>query len=234
MKDKKQYYIYQMNINILNIVSVILLIFFIALVALIDKDFLITSVEYLYTGLNFVVFMILYIFYMILHELIHSIAYVLMGAKYDRVIYGAALEKGVLYCLCKQNVSKKNILTSLASPFITIGILTFMLSIIIESPYLLFLSIFNLSGCAGDIIMFLFISRLDSDIEFTEFDDPISFGLYSSKDITKKNHFGLNYITKCNEVNRNDLEKIKISKFSKIFFIVLIMILILVMICSKL
>lgn len=217
-----------MNIGALNVVSIVLLAIFIGLTFLLDKDFLTSSIEYLYSGFNFVIFLILYIFYMILHELLHSVAYIFMGAKYDKVIYGAALEKGVLYCLCKQNISKKNILISLLAPFISIGIVTFIISFVISSPYLLFLSIFNLSGCAGDVIMFLFISRLSKDIEFSEFDDPISFGLYSDKDLSRVKPFGLNYIDCVNRVEREDLQKIKVSKFSKAFFLGLILLLIII------
>ena len=143
---------------------------------------------------------------MLLHELLHSASYVLNGANFKNVIYGAMLEKGVLYCLCKENITKRNILVSLMTPLFIIGIITFVISIIFELPYLLFLSIFNISGCAGDIIMFAFISKLKR-VEFTEFDNPIDFAIYTREDVTKIKSLGLNFIEKCDEVKREYLTK---------------------------
>jgi len=169
---------------------------------------------------------------MILHEILHSVAYVVCGAKYDKVTYGAAIEKGVLYCLCKQNITKKNILVSLMTPFTLIGIITLIVAFIIKSPFLLFLSIFNISGCAGDIIMFAFITKL-KDIEFSEFDDPIAFGLYSQEELPKK-VFGLKYIGSSDKLKREDYTKINISKTSKIAFIILVILLITLTIMNNL
>lgn len=70
--------------------------------------------------------------------------------------------------------------------------------------------------------MFMFIYKLDKNIEFSEYDNPISFGIYTNKDITKEKHFGLNYIETKNTLERNDYKKIKVTKPSIIIIVILI------------
>ena len=53
--------------------------------------------------------------------------------------------------------------------------------------------------------MFLYISRLNKNIEFSEFDNPIQFAIYSDEDVTKTPHFGLNYIETTDSLKREEL-----------------------------
>jgi hypothetical protein len=75
-----------------------------------------------------------------------------------------------------------------------------------------------MSGCVGDIAMFNFISKL-KNIEFSEFDDPTSFAIYSSNDVSKYKHYGLKFIEKRDSLDRKDLNKIVISRFSILFIL---------------
>lgn len=222
-KDKnKKYYIFEMDMGKLNIVSLVLMIVMIIItLPLYPKNLLIE-----FSSINILVFFSVYIIWMFLHEILHSIAYIIYGGDFKKIVYGGYLEKGVLYCLCKQNITRKNILNSLMFPLFYIGIVTYIIAIIFEIPLLLFVSIANISGAAGDIIMFMYISRLSKNIEFTEFDNPIQFAIYSDEDVTKIPHFGLNYIETTKSLKREDMKKIKISKATIIFFIIIILILI--------
>ncbi len=221
MKKIKNYYIYQMNSFTINAISLVLLILLI-IFATITTPYLLSESLISIANMNLLLFFILFFAYLILHEILHSIAYVIYGGKYNKIVYGMSLEKGILYCLCKQNVTRRNILHSLMYPLFFIGIVTYIISIIFNLPLLFALSIFNLIGCGGDIIMFIFISKLDKDIMFTELDDEMSFSIYTDKDISKNNHFGLKYLGVKNNIERNDLEKIRISKASKIIILVLL------------
>jgi len=219
-KDKK-YYIFTLDMNFLNIFSFILFFFVIILTLIIDKKFLIDSINYTFSTEKLLITFILVFLYLILHELLHSIGYYLYGAKYKNIVYGIQLEKGIFYCLCKQNIKKKNILNSLMFPFFYIGIITYTISFIINNKYLLILSIFNISGCIGDIFTFLFMIKLDKDIEFSEFDNTTSFAIYTDKDISKENPLGLKYISTKNNIIRKDYQKIKISKWSYLILILI-------------
>ena len=207
-KMKKNYYMFKMNTVFLNVFSIILII-------------LMSLVFYLIYGQEsmniindkFIIVMLLYIPYLTLHEIFHSISYVIHGAKFKNITYGAHLEKGILCCLCKQNIDKKNILFSLLSPFIYLGIVAFIIGIIINSPVLVILALSNITGCSGDLVMFYHLSKLDN-FEFSEYNDPIAFGLYTNDDFSKLKMFGLSYAGKKNKLERDDLRKVVISKSS--------------------
>ncbi len=213
---KKKYHIYRMNLMTLNTTSIILFIVMILLTLIIDRELLIESLQIK----NPFTFILVFLIYTVIHELLHALSYTIHGAKYKNITYGCALEKGVLYCLCKQNISKKNILISLLYPFIFIGVVTYIIALFLNIKTLLLLSIFNISGAAGDLIMFKFILGL-KNIEYSEFDDEISFGIYTKENI-KQNPFGLKYIKTENKLTIEDKNKIKISKSSMPVLIILI------------
>ena len=212
--DNKKYYVYEMNINILNVMSMVLFAFMLILTYVLNGDM---RFEYQELALM----LMLMIPYLILHELIHALAYIINGASPKRITFGAHLEKSVLCCLCKQNVKKRNILISLVSPFILIGVVTYILGIVLNNTMLTYLSIMNISGCSGDLMMFLAFLKL-KDFEYAEYDNPISFGLYSKKDLSKEKMLGLKYIETKNKLKQDDLKKISISKVSMIYFICII------------
>ena len=207
-----------MNMNWLNVISIILFILPVALTLFFYKIGVIHNWNYP-MGIIF----ILLIPYLIFHEILHSIGYVLFGAKYDHITFGAHIEKGVLCCLCKQNITKKNILISLLFPFFWIGVVTYILAIIMDWPILIALSIFNISGCAGDIIMFLDFLGI-KDFEYCEYDNPTAFGLYSDKDFSQKKLFGLKYVETTNQLDIHDLKKITVSKASIIVFVTILVV----------
>ena len=155
--SSKKYYLFEMEMVPINVLSFILLFFMIGITYVIDKDFFVSSFNDIFDSYS--LFLILIILYMVLHEILHSISYCIYGGKFKNIIYGIELEKGVFYCLCKQNINKINILNSLFFPLFYIGVVTYVLGMIFELPFLTWLSIFNIAGCSGDIIMFIFITR---------------------------------------------------------------------------
>ena len=67
----------------------------------------------------------------ILHEVLHAVGFRFFGrAKSKNITYGVNLEKGVFYCTCKEEISKKGILISLCLPFIIISLIGGILGII--------------------------------------------------------------------------------------------------------
>lgn len=210
---KKKYYLFKMNMNFLNLFSIALLVLSGSIFYIIYRDNTLIILHKVYDY-----FILLYIPYLIFHELLHSLAYVLYGADFKNITYGAHLEKGVLCCLCKQNISKKNILHSLLYPFVIIGVITLIIGIIINNPLMILLSLANISGCSGDLIMFYHLAKLQN-YEFSEYDNPTSFGIYTIDDLSKTKMFGLTYVGKKDKLERNDLNKVVISKASIILLI---------------
>lgn len=214
----KKYNLFEMKMKSVNILCVIIVV-----VLLIVTPIIIPS--YNTSDINFILLLIFAIPYFMLHEIIHSIAYVLCGADFKNVTYGAHLEKGVLCCSCKQNITKTNILISLLAPFIVIGIITYIIGIIMSNNLLIFLSIINMGGSSGDLIMFHSLSRL-KNFEFSEYDNPLAFGLYTKEDLSNKKLPGLKYIGSLDTLEKTINKKITISKTSIIFFIVILALLI--------
>lgn len=210
---KKKYYLFQLKSLDLNVVSILLLVLM----------FLITIALQIPFDISDRVFALTFAFmipYFLLHEVLHSVSYVLNGAKFKNVTYGAHLEKGVLCCLCKQNITRRNILISLLFPFIFIGVITYIIGILINSPVLILLSIMNISGCSGDLMMFLALSKLNN-YEYSEYDDPTSFGLYTSEDLSKVKMLGIKYVGTVDKLDRNDLKKIDINIGNAIFLAII-------------
>ncbi len=222
-KNDKKYYLFQMDTTALNVISIAILLLLFFTQDIIYPDFW-NDLHVSYFNNKLFLVIIMYVGYLLLHELLHSLAYVIYGAKYDKVVYGAALEKGVLYCLCKQNITRKNILHSLLFPFFFIGIITLIISVVFHLPILYILSVFNLSGCSGDLIMFAYIIKLNKDVEFSEYDSPIAFGLYADYDVSKVRHVGLKYLESTDKLEREDFKKISISKPSIIISIIILVI----------
>jgi len=65
------------------------------------------------TNINIWIIGVTYIVYKILYEILHSIGYLIYGAKWNKIRFRVCLEKSIMCCLCKQNITRKNILESL-------------------------------------------------------------------------------------------------------------------------
>lgn len=211
-----------MDTLILNIFSIGIFAIFL-FIAFFLKDF------FSFNEKSFYISSALMLPYFILHEIIHSLSYVVNGADFKNITYGCHLEKSILCCLCKQNITKKNILISLLAPLIIIGILTLAISLIFKAEILFCLSILNIAGCSGDIIMFYHLNKI-KNFEFSEYDNPIAFGLYGNKDLENKKMFGLKYLGSQEKLERNDFKKIDIDVKNIVFLILFVLFSVLFMI----
>ncbi len=209
MKEKE--YIYKFNLIAANILSIFIFIL-LGILTIFIKQEMILQIDF------FLSTMIIYLF---LHEIIHGIGYMITGAKPKNIYFGIALEKGILYCLCRQEVKKKCILTSLQMPFMVIGVITYIIGIIIGNDLLVILSIFNLVGASMDLVMFLYIMRL-KDVRYSETDANDEFVLISKEDLTKKKSLFFD-IKEVKPYNKKDFEfkKIKRIKISMVSYVVL-------------
>lgn len=227
VNDKKEY-ILEYDMVFANIFSLILLILMILITAALfflmpsDEIDILISEKF---GFTFGIFFVIMILWMVLHEIIHGIAYQVMGAKNKDIVFGASLENGVFYCKCKEYVNKKCIMTSLLAPFVLIGVVTYIIGFIINSPLLVILSIINISGASGDLMMFNFFLKQDADVEFKELGFSSPFVLRTSKDLSDKKYLGIKSIREVkdkSETEEGPEKKVTISKVSWIIIIVMI------------
>ena len=211
-----RYYKYSMNMTVLNIFSICLFIpFYIIILFMGYGEFI-----------NFNC-LIVYFLWMFLHEFLHGIGFSLSpGIDDNKIVYGANLEKGVFYCMCKDRISKKSIMISLMFPFFFIGVVTLIIGLVLNIPILVILSLFNIAGCAGDIAMFISFLKLPS-FSYMDLDDCTSFVLVSKNDLKRYKLFGMKLVESGeynDSLRARDYRKFTISKLSYIvFFIVIIL-----------
>ncbi len=222
----KKYYVFKIDLTLLNIFNVLLVLAIVVFTCLIFPNMCI-GMFIIFDSIKYLLLLLpTMMFYFCLHELLHALGYIVHGANPKKLTFGMEIEKGVLYCLCKQEITKKNILFSLMYPLFFIGIVPYFISVIFKWPLLLLLSIFNIAGAIGDIMYFMFIVRLDKDIMFSEMDDGTSFALISKNDLSKHKPLGLKYVSTESEISRKDFKRVYISKASYAFVVLSIIMII--------
>jgi len=229
---KKNEYILEYDMVFATILSVVLLVIPILLCFLLPSDFIVDDfADNVINGtlVSDWFFLILLILWCVLHEVIHGLAYRVMGVKGKNIVFGGYLEKGVFYCKCKEYINKKSIMVSLLAPFILIGILTFILGYVVKSSLLVKLSVCNISGAAADLMMFVFFLRQDDDVEFKELGFSSPFCLRTKKNLENKKYLGIKSIRKvkdAKETREGEEKKVTISKGTWIFLAVVMVILV--------
>ena len=111
-------------------------------------------------------------------------------------------------------------------PFMVIGVITYVISIIFNIPLLALLSIINISGASMDLAMFFYICRL-KDVTYSESGEPDEFVLISSEDLTKKKSLFLKVVN-VKDYKKSDYEfpknnKIDITKTSIVILILFLL-----------
>ena len=210
-----KYLKYKMKMSVLNVLSLIIMIIaFVSYYLLFDN--------YDISGM----FIIYFILWMFLHEIIHGIAFMMFKeVEPKNVTFGAKLESGIFYCMCKQVISKKVILTALVAPLFLIGIVTLIIAIIFDLKILGLLSLFNISGATGDIVMTIMFLRLPKNVKYTDLDDCESFVVLSENDLSNKKYLGLELIEN-GDYNKNivatDFKRIRCSKISFVCLLIIL------------
>ena len=218
----KKAYVYKMNLVPANVLGVVIFIVLLVFSYLIKADMLI--------DMNLGVLFLIMLLYLAFHEFLHGVGYLLGGTKRKNISYGIALEKGILYCMAYQELTKKNILISLQMPFMVIGVITYLIGYFFHIPVLVWLSIVNLIGASMDLMMFIYIMRI-KDVIYSESGEPDEFVLISSEDLTKKKSIYFKIVDtkeyKKSDYQFKDVKKISISKTSYIVLGILIVVTIL-------
>lgn len=220
--DKSRYYTYKLNMIVLNIFAIILFIIIGSIVFILEcKDNYVID-------FNFMLFILLMFLWMIIHEILHGIGFSMFKDVNKRnIVYGMAIERGVFYCMCKQNIGKRVILTSLFFPVIFIGLVTLIIGMVVNNFLLIYLSIINIVSSVGDIIMIIYFFKCPDDIIYLDLDDITSFTVVSKKDLRNIRVLGIELISTGiyddREMVAKDYKKITITKFSRLILVVMIL-----------
>jgi len=215
-----KYYKFELNMLIANIVSLLLFI----------VGFCILILTYGYINNSVGLLLIEFVIYMIIHEIIHGLAFSLFCKNKGNVKYGAMLEKGVIYSMCQERISRKGALISLLAPTVVLTIIAFIIALIFRIDDLAILSIFNLSGAAGDLLMTYFLLRLPKDVQYIDYDNVIGFYLISKEDLSKYKSKIVKFVESGKDSDKlinKSIKPIDISKPSWVIFVIFIIICIL-------
>ena len=231
MNKEKQlkYYTYKLDMKVLNIFAVLLFILVGGIILLLEQHD-----NYIVT-MPMTTFFILMFLWLVIHELLHGIAFGLFkSVKKENITFGMFLEKGVFYCMCKQNIGKKEILTSLLFPITIIGFITLLMGMLMNHYELVFLSILNIVSSIGDIIMTIYFIKCPNDIIYLDLDDCTSFTVLSNKSLDDIKVPGIildkKGIYNQKKVVAKDKRKLVISKASYILLIFILLLIILTII----
>ena len=213
-----KYFTYKLDLMMLNIFACVSIV-------------ILTIITYIFTGsVDFITEINLFSFLMVfiwlgLHEILHGVGFLSLGkVKFKNVVFGVELEKGIFYCMCKEEVSKLNIIVAILFPFILIGVVPYIIGLIISNNLLVFLAIFNIAGSVADVIMGIDIMMMPNDIKYLDLDDCSSFTILSKNSLNKKKYFLiiLEKFGKYNDsIKAKDYKKIVISKASKYVLVLL-------------
>lgn len=223
-KEKNQkFYTYKLNMTTLNILAIFLYIIVGSLVYFIER------LDNYSINLSLTSLFILMFIWLIIHELLHGIGFAIFKeVNKKNITLGMTIEKGVFYCMCKQNISKKVILTSLLFPVTIIGLITLIIGMIINNYELVFLSILNIVSSIGDIVMTIYFLKCPNDIIYLDLDDCTSFTVLSHKPLDNIKVPGIildkTGIYNPKTMKSKDKRKIVISKLSYILLGIILII----------
>ena len=219
---KNKYYTYQLDMIYLNILSIVIFVIVWLLVLMLGGR------EYLFSSDSVGYLIILMILWLMLHEVIHGIGFgIFKSVNKKNICFGMALEKGVFYCMCKQKISKRVILTSLLFPFTFIGVITLIIGMLIQSYYLVMLSILNIAGAVGDLVMTVYFLKAPGDIVYLDLDDPTSFTVLSYSDLSNMHVCGVKLVESGiydDKMVAHDKRRIVISRASYVILVIMIFI----------
>ena len=222
---KIKYFTYTLNMTILNILAIILFILVGGLVLFIERydNYTVT--------LPLTIFFILMFIWLIIHEILHGIAFLIFKeVKKENITFGMFLEKGIFYCMCKQNIGKKIILTSLLFPITIIGFITLVIGMIINNYELVFLSVLNIVSSIGDIVMTIYFLKCPKDIIYLDLDDCTSFTVLSNKSLDDIKVPGIVLAKKGiydkKKMIAKDKRRIVISKLSYLLLLIILILII--------
>ncbi|OXS68307.1 hypothetical protein B1B04_21300 [Lysinibacillus sp. KCTC 33748] len=105
--------------------------------------------------LGSILFVILYIIFIVLHEAFHLIGFMLFGgAPFKSLKYGLNLELGIAYATTEQPLPNHAMKKALLLPFWTTGVLPTIAGFYFNSTVLVLVGAFLIAGAVGDFSMY--------------------------------------------------------------------------------
>lgn len=129
------------------------------------------SVSPLSLIISTLLFILLYVILIVLHEAFHLIGFIIFGGvHYSSLKYGLNLKMGVAYATTEQPLSNRAMKLALLLPFWTTGVTPTILGFYFNSMMLLILGAFLIAGAVGDFAMYRELKKFPPDVLVK--DDP--------------------------------------------------------------
>jgi len=145
-----------------------LVILFVAIQYICFKDFHFSFLEMI---IGSILFVVLYIFLIVLHEASHLIGFMLFGGvPFKSLKYGLNLELGIAYATTDQPLPNHAMKKALLLPFWTTGILPTIVGFYLNSTVIVLVGAFLIAGAVGDFAMYKELRKYPKDALIK--DDP--------------------------------------------------------------
>lgn len=156
MLPEKEPIVIELNIKKLMMDNVVvtsgLVILFVAIQYICFKDFHFSFWEMI---IGSILFVVLYIVFIVLHEASHLIGFMLFGAvPFKSLKYGLNLELGIAYATTDQSLPNHAMKKALLLPFWTTGVLPTIVGFYLNSTVIVLVGAFLIAGAVGDFAMY--------------------------------------------------------------------------------
>lgn len=151
--NKKNSFIIKLNIYAILLVVVLVIPTFTIFQPL---SFEIDGIEFI---IMFFVFMLSFLIFIVVHELLHGISYIIFGkVKWKELKFGIVLKSGMAYCISTVPVKIRASRISLMMPVYAVCIPVYVIGILVDSFGVSVLAIMFLSGSVADFY-YIWMSR---------------------------------------------------------------------------
>jgi hypothetical protein len=101
---------------------------------------------------------------MVVHEYVHAVSFWKIGkVSWESITISSQLSKGVLTCHTDKEMKVNAYRVSLLAPFIVLGLIPYIVSIILGIYWLAFFGIFMIAGCTGDFYMVWILRKVNGN-----------------------------------------------------------------------
>jgi len=152
--------------------TIITIVFF---VAFLSWGNVASLIEYIKNDLFSYYNLLIFLTFMIVHELIHYTVFRFFGVSKENVSIGFSIKKFMPYVKCKTTVHRSIYATSALAPFLILGLFPLLLSVIESSIPLFVFSIIMAKGAAGDLAIVYMVYNQSSKKSLLKDSDTLGF-----------------------------------------------------------
>ncbi|MGM0216879.1 DUF3267 domain-containing protein [Enterococcus sp. AZ109] len=115
----------------------------------------------------FLVFLLIIVVSVIIHEFLHGLGWVLAGKlEWNQINYG--FTSMMPYCACKSPLKKKAYLIGAVLPLMILGLVSLLLLLVIPSTVTLLIALVNFTAAGGDLLIISKVSKEEKNAQIID------------------------------------------------------------------